>query len=102
MLISMPTCTSTIFGVFQAIRDSQVSGTIAAVKLLSAHIAGGDGRDAARSPVIVDCWTQNGDYPMTPAKQYFQRRRRSVTRRSDRLPDRPACHERDHWHRGSR
>jgi hypothetical protein len=32
MLISMPTCTSTIVGVFQAIRDSQVSGTIAAVK----------------------------------------------------------------------
>jgi hypothetical protein len=32
ILISMPTCASTIFGFFQAIRDSQVSSTIAAVK----------------------------------------------------------------------
>jgi hypothetical protein len=32
ILISMPIFTSTIFGAFQAIRGSQVSGTIAAVK----------------------------------------------------------------------
>jgi hypothetical protein len=30
MLISMPTGTSTIFGVFQAIRELQVGGTVAA------------------------------------------------------------------------
>jgi hypothetical protein len=32
MLISMPTGTSTIFGVFQAIRELQVRGTITALK----------------------------------------------------------------------
>jgi hypothetical protein len=32
MLISMPTCTSTIFGVFQVMSELPVSGTIAAVK----------------------------------------------------------------------
>jgi hypothetical protein len=32
MLISMPTGTSTIFGVFQAIENSQVGGTITALK----------------------------------------------------------------------
>ena len=31
MLISMPTCTSTIFGFFQAIWDSLINGAIAAV-----------------------------------------------------------------------
>jgi hypothetical protein len=45
ILISMPTCTSKIFGVFQDIRDSQVSGSIAAVKSMVVT-DGGRGRDA--------------------------------------------------------
>jgi hypothetical protein len=37
MLISMPTGTSTIFGVFQVIRDLQVGGTVAALNIVGTH-----------------------------------------------------------------
>jgi hypothetical protein len=60
------------------------------------------GRDAVRSPVIVNCWTQDGDYSMTPATRCPRRRRRSAIRRSDRLPSQPAFRARDCSHRGSR
>ena len=53
-------------------------------------------------PVLVNCWTQNGAYPMTPAKRCPQRRRRSAIRRSDRLPSQPAFRARDCSRRGSR
>jgi hypothetical protein len=52
--------------------------------------------------VLVNCWTQNGDYPMTPAKRCPQRRRQSAIRRSDRLPSQPAFRARDYSRRGSR
>jgi hypothetical protein len=59
------------------------------------------GCDALRSAAIVNCWTQNGDYSMTPAKPCFQHRRRSTIRRSGRLPNQPAVRARDCSHRGS-
>ena len=100
ILISMPTCTSRIFGVFQAIENSQVSGTIAAVEYdkVTPKVTTGD---AVRSPVIVNCWTQNGDYLMTPATRCLQRRPLLTVRRSDLLPDQPAFRARHCSHRGS-
>jgi Protein of unknown function (DUF3237) len=55
-----------------------------------------------RSDTVFNCWTRNGDYPMTPAKRCPQRRRRSAIRRSDRLPSQPAFRARDCSRRGSR
>src|ERR1700688_5010066 len=82
------------------LENSQVSGTIAAVEYDKVTPKGATG-DAVRSPVIVNCWTQNGDYSMTLATQCFQHRLRSAIHRSDRLPTRPAFHARDCSHRGS-
>jgi hypothetical protein len=59
-------------------------------------------RDAVRSPLIVNWWTRNGDYPMTPATRCLPGRPRSTVRRTDRLPNQPAFRAPDCWHRGSR
>jgi hypothetical protein len=51
---------------------------------------------------LFNCWTQNAGFATTPAKRCPRHRRRSIIRRSDRLPNQPVSRERDCPYRGSR
>ena len=59
------------------------------------------GCDAIRSPVILNCWMQNGDYSTTPATRCLRGRPLPAIRRTDRLPNQPAFRAPGRLHRGS-
>src|SRR3981081_387944 len=59
------------------------------------------GCDAVRSPAIVNWWTPNGDYSMTPDTRCLRGRAMLTVRRTDRLPNQPAFRAPDCSHRGS-
>jgi hypothetical protein len=65
--------------------------------LWSSHVPTSDAMPFDRP---FNWWTQNGDYSMIPATRCSPSRPLLTIHRSDRLPDRPACHGRDRWHRG--